>query len=119
MTEEELLAELKKSPDFEKFVLPSSWYEKYNLPLKECMNMKEYIKESSWTKKHSNYYFGKIEDIPAKPGGNRPVLELEPPPALTLIENHFSDGPNAERDVSDMKFTIQNAPSNQQETEQS
>lgn len=99
MTEEELLEELKKSPDFEKFVYPSSWYEKYKLPLKECMNMKEYLRESPWKKSSGNFYVGKIQDISAKPGGNRPVLEVEQPPALTVIENHFSDGPHADEDI--------------------
>jgi len=117
MSEQELFEELKKSSDFDKLVFPSSWYEKYNLPTKECMDMKQFIKESPWMKRHSFSYVGRIEDIPAKPGGNRPVLPIEPPPALTILENHFSDGPHAERDLSDMKFTIQNDSSNQKETQ--
>jgi hypothetical protein len=91
MTEEELLAELRATPDFEKFVYPSHWYEKHDLPLKECMNMKEFLKEASWMKSSSHSYTGKIEVIEAKPGGNRPVLEAPEAPAITVVENHFSD----------------------------
>lgn len=90
LTEEELLAELKKSPDFDKMVFPNAWYSKYDLPEKKCMNPKEYIKESPWTKTAHNYYV-KREDIPAKPGGVRDVLPAPEVPVVTLIKNSFSD----------------------------
>lgn len=98
MTEEELLAELKKSKDFEKMVFPNSWYSKYDLPLKECRNMKEFIQESTWLKSSQNYYIEKV-DIPAKPGGNRPVLPAPEVPAITLLENHFSDNPKVKNEI--------------------
>ena len=90
MTEEELIAELKKSNDFDKLVFPNHLYAKHELPEKKCLNMKEYIKESPWTKRSHHYYTGK-QDIPAKPGGNRPILPPPEVPAITLLENNFSD----------------------------
>jgi hypothetical protein len=91
MTEQELLEELKKLPDFDKLVYPNEWYGKYELPLKECMNMKEFLIEAPWMKRFSNNYIGKLE-IAAKPGGNRPVLPPQEVPAITLIQNSFSEG---------------------------
>lgn len=90
MTDEELLEELKKSEVFDKLVFPNSWYSKYELPEKKCQNMKEFLAESAWLKRSSHYYVGKV-DIPAKPGGNRPVLEAPEVKAITMIESHFSD----------------------------
>ena len=90
MTEDELLAELKQSPDFDKFVFPNAWYSKFDLPEKKCMNPKEFIAESPWTKKTQHRYI-KQETIPAKPGGNRPVLPAPEVPTITLVQNSFSD----------------------------
>lgn len=95
MTEEELLEELKKSEVFDKLVFPNSWYDKYELPEKKCQNMKEFIAESAWMKRSYNYYIEKM-DIPAKPGGNRPILEIEPVKAEVLLENSFSDAPKGQ-----------------------
>lgn len=91
MTEQELLEELKKLPDFDKFVYPDNWYEKYKLPNKECMNMKEFINEGPWMKKFSHNYIGQSW-IEAKPGGNRAILPAPEVPTLTVIQNSFSDG---------------------------
>jgi len=91
MSDEELLKEVKKLPEFKNLVMPNSWYSKFELPLKECMNMKEFIAESPWRKRHMHFYTGKLEDIKAQPGGNRPILEAPEAPQVVLIENHFSD----------------------------
>lgn len=91
MTEEELLAELKASPDFAKFVFPNEWYSKYDLPPKECRNMKEFLQEAPWLKTYSYNVVGKI-DIPAKPGGLRPILPAPEVPQLVVTQNTFSDG---------------------------
>lgn len=95
MSELELLAVLKQTPDFDKLVFPNSWYEKYNLPKKECMNMKEFLKESPWMKRHQHFYSGRIEDIAPKPGGVRPILDAPEVPAITLVQNSFSDAPES------------------------
>ena len=94
MSNEELLEVLKGSPEFTNFVFPDTWYDKYKLPNKECMNMKEFLKESPWTKKNYRWYTGKVEDIPAKPGGVRPLIESEPVKVEVLAGvNMFSDAP--------------------------
>jgi hypothetical protein len=104
MTEEELIAELKKSSDFDKLVFPNSFYSKYELPEKKCLNMKEYLKESPWLTRSQHYYIEK-KDIPAKPGGNRPILEAPEVPAITLLENNFSDKPTTETETSNQQET--------------
>ena len=104
MTDEQLLEELKKSPDFDKFVLPNSWYSKFELPEKKCMNMKEFLQESPWTKRTSYNYVGK-EEIEAKPGGNRPLLPAPEVPTLTLLENNFSDNPKVQSEISNQTTT--------------
>lgn len=101
MTEEELIAELKKSDDYNKLVFPNSWYAKHDLPMKECQNMKEFIKESAWMKTSRHWYVEK-KDIPAKPGGNRPVLEAPEVPAITMIQNSFSDAPTNQTEPSNL-----------------
>lgn len=90
MSEEELLAELRGTAGFEKLVFPNEWYSKYELPMKECMNMKEFIKEAPWMKTHQHNYLGQSW-IEAKPGGNRPILPAPEVPTLTVVQNSFSD----------------------------
>lgn len=104
MTDEQLLDELKKSPDFDKFVFPNSWYSKFELPEKKCMNTKEYIQESPWMKRSHYYYVGK-DEIEAKPGGNRPVLPAPEIPVITVMENHFSDNPKVQNEISNQTTT--------------
>ena len=93
MTNEELLEELKRSEIFDKLVFPNEWYSKYELPEKKCQNMKEFLAESAWLKKSSHFYVGK-QEIPAKAGGNRPVLEAPEVNAITMLQNSFSDAIN-------------------------
>jgi len=114
MTDEELLQVLKQSPEFNKLVFPNSWYKKFELPKKECMNMKEFLAESPWQKKHLHFYTGKVEQIEAKPGGNRPILDVQEAPMTILLQNSFSDaeGPKETSDAS----TNQTSSSGPQET---
>jgi hypothetical protein len=94
MSDEELLAQLKKTKEFEQLVFPTSWHKKFpDLPKADCADPKEYIKTSPWMKKHHVYYEGKIVDLPPQPGGNRPVLPAPEVPAITLVQNSFSDAP--------------------------
>jgi len=111
MTDEELLEVLKKSPDFNKLAFPNSWYKKFKLPNKECMNMKEFLAESPWMKRHQHFYTGKVEQIAAKPGGNRPILEAPEAPQVVLIQNSFSDAEGPKEPTAN-----QTSSSNQQET---
>lgn len=92
LSEEELIAELRKSSEFDKMVFPDSWYSKYDLPMKTCMNTKEFIRESPWMKRNNHWYIEKVE-LPAKPGGNRPVLPAPEVPVITVVQNSFSDAP--------------------------
>lgn len=95
-TDEELLDVLQRHPDFQKFVFPTTWHKKFpNLPKAECSNTKEFVRESPWTKRAYHFYEngGRIENIPAKEGGVRPVLPAPEVPTMTLIENSFSDKP--------------------------
>lgn len=94
LSNEELLEILKQSPDFDKLVFPNSWYSKYSLPEKKCRDMKEFIAESPWRKTHQHWYVEKKE-IPAQPGGLRPILPPPEVPTVTLIQNSFSDAPDA------------------------
>lgn len=107
MTAEELFAEIQRLPEAKDLVLPNSWYEKFNLPMKEARNMKEFLAESPWMKRSGHMYVGKVETIEAKPGGNRPLLESEVPVVEVRIENSFSDA------------TDQTSVSNLSETQQS
>ena len=95
MSNEQLIEELKGASDFEKFVFPNSWYSKYDLPEKTCMDMRTFLRESPWMKTSQHYYIEK-KDIPAKPGGNRPVLPPIEVPALTVVQNSFSDAPTTQ-----------------------
>lgn len=99
VSNEDLIAELKRSSDFEKFVFPNTWYSKYDLPVKTAMDTREYIKEAPWKAISRNYYTSK-SDVPAKPGGLRPVLPAPEVPIVTVIQNTFSDATPTDQTVS-------------------
>lgn len=104
MTEEELVAELKNQPDFDKFVFPSSWYQKYELPKKECMDFKQFLKEAPWLTSKSRYiYEGKVVEVEAKPGGNRPILDVEPVKAEVVQKSLFSDSIDQTADANPLE----------------
>jgi hypothetical protein len=44
--EKNLVEAMRSLPDFTSFVFPSSWYKKYNIPLAEAVNPREYIKSN-------------------------------------------------------------------------
>jgi hypothetical protein len=44
--ERSLVEEMRKLPDFESFVFPSSWYKKYNIPLATAVNPREFMKSN-------------------------------------------------------------------------
>lgn len=115
LSDEELLAELKKSPDFEKFVFPTAWHKKFpDLPKADCSDPKTFIKESPWMKRHYITYEGrgKVVDIEPKPGGVRPVLPAPDTTIVTVLENNFSDAPkyeNADEHPEDSPETSANS----------
>ncbi len=94
MTDDELLEVLKKSKDFQKLVFPAAWHKKYpDLPKAECSDTKEYIRESPWMRKFEHFYEngGRQHVIEPQPGGLRPVLPAPEVPAVTVVNNSFSD----------------------------
>lgn len=65
-TDEELFAILKTFPEFESLPLPKSWYDKFNLKMKQPENFKENL-ESNYANKclmNGNYISNTIENIP-------------------------------------------------------
>lgn len=44
--EKALVDAMRSLPDFTSFVFPSSWYKKYDIPLAEAVNPREYIKSN-------------------------------------------------------------------------
>ena len=88
MSEEQLLAELRKLDDFEKYPLPISWYKKFNLPAPKTVSMPQYIKESTWLKcAYNPNTKWEVRTEPA-PGGARPVLNTDQP-TVELTETKF------------------------------
>jgi hypothetical protein len=96
LSDKELLEVLKKLPEYKELVLPNKWYKDpafaQELPEKKCRNMKEFLQEGFQMATAYKNYVEKVE-IPAKPGGNRPIIEVQEVPSMTIIENNFSDGP--------------------------
>lgn len=45
-----MLADLQKLEDWMNFPLPEDWYEKFNIPKPEAVDMTTYIKENKWMK---------------------------------------------------------------------
>lgn len=116
LSDEELLQVLKTSKDFDKLVFPNAWYSKFELPEKSCRNMKEFLKESPWMRTAHHWYIGK-EEIPAKPGGLRPILPAEEVPVKVVPINAYSDGPAGTLSIEEL--INQTESSNQPTTQQS
>lgn len=115
-SDEELVKELQRDRDFDKLVFPDAWYSKFELPVKSCRNMKEYIKESPWMRTSQHWYIEKKE-IEAKPGGLRPILPAEEAPTFVLQYNSFSDAPPGSLTLD--ALIGKTSLSNQQETHES
>jgi len=65
-TDEELYEYLKTLPEFESLALPKSWYDKFNIKMKQPENFKENL-ESNYAMKclmTGNYITDTIENIP-------------------------------------------------------
>lgn len=114
LSDDELLQELMKLPDFEKLPLPISWYKKYNIPFSDkVVSPRQYIQENYWLKcQYNPTSKWEVRTEPA-PGGVRPVLEVQEVKA-DLIDSKYQDftervAPLISQIVSD----------NQQETQKS
>lgn len=109
LSDRELLDVLKTLPEYKELVLPNKWYNDPSLapelPEKKCYNMKEFLVEGFKMATAYKNYVEKI-DIPAKPGGNRPIIEVQEAPVITVIENHFSDAPTVHTVGEDQSVTL-------------
>jgi hypothetical protein len=45
---QQLVDELRNHPDFDKFIFPSTWYKKYNIPPATVPSMADYLRENHW-----------------------------------------------------------------------
>ena len=49
-TDEELFAEMKKLENWQDYAYPEFWYEKFNIPKPDSVDMTTYLKENKWMK---------------------------------------------------------------------
>lgn len=49
-TDEELFAEMKKLDNWQDYAYPEYWYDKFNIPKPDSVDMVTYIKENKWMK---------------------------------------------------------------------
>jgi hypothetical protein len=73
MSEDELYNMMKDMEDFDSMPIPSAWFKKYNIPLREAVAPKEFI-ESNYTLKRSI----EIKDLP-------PIIIDEPQRDAELV----------------------------------
>jgi len=89
LSEEELLAEIKKIEDWERLPLPISWYKKYNIPAPKPVSTPQYLKDMQWIK--SQFNPNSIWDIKTEPapGGVRPVIDTNLP-TVELTDSKYT-----------------------------
>lgn len=61
LSDTELLEELRKLPDFDKYPLPSSWYKKFNLKPIEAVDIKSYINGGGFLKAIAGGHYDSYE----------------------------------------------------------
>ena len=110
-TDAELLEELRKLPDFEKYPLPASWYKKFNLKPVEAIDVKTYINSGACLKAITGgpcdaYEFkepqkdenGNILEVKVFPLENLPVEIIHKPireiPVLEQEQEHQQPEPS-------------------------
>ena len=79
-TDEEIYNSLKVLPDFDRFPLPKSWYEKFNIPPPKIPTLREALKahyEAQLAYLNSPDSLP-VEVRPPAEGGVRPILEAPP-----------------------------------------
>lgn len=77
LSEEELLAEIKKIEDWERLPLPISWYKKYNIPAPKPVSTPQYLKDMQWIKSQFNPNSTWVIKTEPAPGGVRPIIDTE------------------------------------------
>lgn len=77
LTDEEIYAQLKDLPDFDRFPLPKYWYEKFNIPYPTIPTLMEALNLQTRTANAPGPLV-KTEIREPAPGGMRPLIESEP-----------------------------------------
>jgi hypothetical protein len=107
LSEEELLAEIRKIEDWDKLPLPISWYKKYSIPAPKSISMPQYVKDMQWIKSQYNpNSTWEVRTEPA-PGGVRPILDTNLPTA-EITDSKFKPFNNLiDQIVSDNQQSMQ------------
>jgi hypothetical protein len=77
LTDEELYAMMKASPEFEHLPKPASWFKKFGLEPIKARNFKEYLDEDAWMESRGKPVQEWAVFKDPQPGGVRPVLPSE------------------------------------------
>lgn len=82
LTDDELFAMMKESPEFDFLPKPATWYKKYGLEPVKPRNFKEYLDDDAYFESRAKYVSEKVIFKGPQPGGVRPV----PPPEVIPVE---------------------------------
>lgn len=77
LTDEELYAMMKASPEFHLLPKPASWFKKFGLEPVKARNFKEYLDEDAWMESRGKPVQEWAVFKDPQPGGVRPVLPPE------------------------------------------
>ena len=77
LTDEELYAMMKDSPEFEHLPKPASWFKKFGLEPIKARNFKEFLDDDAWMQSRAKPYQEWAVFKDPQPGGVRPVLPSE------------------------------------------
>ena len=89
-TDEELFQEVKKLENWQDYPFPEHWYEKFNIPKPEAVDMATYLKENKWMK--------------AWVGGGKSIKIIkEPQEYAANTPRGFVEGPTLEMKVVQTK----------------
>jgi len=78
-TDEQLYAELRDLPDFDRLPLPDHWYSKFGIERPSAINMKEYLADKSLFVRIFDPNVERVYINEPAPGGIRPILEVKQP----------------------------------------
>ena len=80
-SDEQIFTILKDLPDFNRFPLPKTWYEKFNIPPPKIPTLREALKSHYETQLAflNSPDVPEVEVRPPAEGGVRPILEVETP----------------------------------------
>ena len=89
-TDEELFQEVKKLENWQDYPFPEHWYDKFNIPKPEAVDMATYLKENKWMK--------------AWVGGGKSIKIIkEPQEYAANTPRGFVEGPTLEMKVVQTK----------------